>query len=555
MLWLCCWRNVRRLLIGIGCFAALIALFYVEEDLRGKWAWEKFKREWEAKGEKFDFASLVPPTVPDDQNFALTPIVVSCYSYALDRNGHEIKPRRTDVVNRLEMSLRRTNDNYLANTNVVIGSWQKAKFTDLKPWQDYYRTMFVTNLFNGPPEESRRLELQRYYHLSPGELHVVGTNYATIYALATNEFPIAPQPQTPAADVLLALSKYDSAIEELRQASRLPYSRFPLNYGNDIPPAILIPHLSALRSCTLVLQMRSIAELQNGESDKAMEDIKLALRLADSITTEPFLISQSVRIALVNATLQPIWESLARHKWSDTQLVELDRELVKLDFLVDFKSAMRGETASACEYGDYMRRHPREFPFNYLCSDYESLPPFWARVIWYSIPSGWFYQFQLHCARFMVENGLPIADLEHRTISPASAQRAESIHELEGIHRTPFNMLELMVLPNFDNAARKFANVQVSVDLARVAIALERYRLANGEYPESIDTLAPQFITKIPHDIINGQPLHYRRTNDGQFILYSVGWNATDDGGVVGLRESGSVDIKKGDWVWRYPAK
>ena len=51
------------------------------------------------------------------------------------------------------------------------------------------------------------------------------------------------------------------------------------------------------------------------------------------------------------------------------------------------------------------------------------------------------------------------------------------------------------------------------------------------------------------------QPLHYRRTADGQFALYSVGWNETDDGGVVGLNKDGGVDINQGDWVWRYPAK
>jgi hypothetical protein len=101
----------------------------------------------------------------------------------------------------------------------------------------------------------------------------------------------------------------------------------------------------------------------------------------------------------------------------------------------------------------------------------------------------------------------------------------------------------------------KTAAGQSYVNLARTAIALERYRLAHGEYPESLDALAPQFMEKVPHDIIAGQSLHYRRTNDGQFVLYSVGWNETDDGGVVGLTKGGAVDINKGDWVWRNPAK
>ena len=57
-------------------------------------------------------------------------------------------------------------------------------------------------------------------------------------------------------------------------------------------------------------------------------------------------------------------------------------------------------------------------------------------------------------------------------------------------------MLERLLLPALGNAVRKFAYGQASVDLARVAIALERYRLAHGEYPESLDALAPQFIDK-----------------------------------------------------------
>jgi hypothetical protein len=77
------------------------------------------------------------------------------------------------------------------------------------------------------------------------------------------------------------------------------------------------------------------------------------------------------------------------------------------------------------------------------------------------------------------------------------------------------------------------------VNLARTACALERYRLAHGKYPQTLDSLAPQFIAKLPHDPIGGQPLHYRTTDDGQFILYSVGWNEKDDGGIVSHDQHG----------------
>jgi hypothetical protein len=66
----------------------------------------------------------------------------------------------------------------------------------------------------------------------------------------------------------------------------------------------------------------------------------------------------------------------------------------------------------------------------------------------------------------------------------------------------------------------------------------------------------PEFLSQLPHDVINGQPLKYRRTADGQYLLYSVGWNQTDDGGALGLNQSGEgIDVKLGDWVWRLPAE
>jgi hypothetical protein len=84
-------------------------------------------------------------------------------------------------------------------------------------------------------------------------------------------------------------------------------------------------------------------------------------------------------------------------------------------------------------------------------------------------------------------------------------------------------------------------------DQAALACALERYRLANRQFPDTLDALVPRFISQLPHDVINGEPYKYRRTDDGQFILYSIGWNEKDDGGVPGKT---LFDEKEGDWVW-----
>ena len=65
----------------------------------------------------------------------------------------------------------------------------------------------------------------------------------------------------------------------------------------------------------------------------------------------------------------------------------------------------------------------------------------------------------------------------------------------------------------------------------------------------------PQFLEKIPHDIINGKPMSYARTDEQNFKLYSVGWNEADDGRITAHTGDGKEDRDFGDWVWHYPAQ
>lgn len=114
----------------------------------------------------------------------------------------------------------------------------------------------------------------------------------------------------------------------------------------------------------------------------------------------------------------------------------------------------------------------------------------------------------------------------------------------------------MLCSPN-ERTSEMFAFDQCSVILARTACALERYRIAHGEYPQTLNELAPQFIAKVSCDLVNGQPLHYRLTPDGQFILYSIGWKQRDAGGTVIYEGTTKTwpDRDKSDWVWRYPPK
>jgi hypothetical protein len=492
------WRALRWGLLGLLVLATLAAALVTEENWRGRHDWEAFRHAAEARGDHLDLAYAIPPSVPDDQNFFAAPVFA--HLLASDSPGMNFNLYRGDSKIWPEHT----------------GSWQETRLTDLTEWQTYFRACNAT----------------------PGG--------------KTNGFPIAAQPQTPAADVLLALSPWDPAIEELRQAARRPQARLPLDYdqGFDAVQGAL-PWFTMEKRCNQALGLRTLAELANGQSQAALDDFKLSLRLADGLRDQPYLISQLVRLAMMSVTLQPVYEGLAQHRWNDAQLADLGSILTNENFLADYRVAMRGERTCAFASLENMRLTRQQKSF----SEVSGGVPVYVTNSLYWVPSGWFYQNELAFARIYQQFILPLADPTNRTVSLAAYRAGQQDFHGRTNHISLYGTLALMTFPGVGKSVELFAVAQTGVDLARVACALERYRLAHGEYPPTLDALVPQYLDKLPHDVITGQPLHYRRTDDGRFILYSVGWNEKDDGGAVILKKSGSVDREQGDWVWQYPPK
>jgi hypothetical protein len=99
------------------------------------------------------------------------------------------------------------------------------------------------------------------------------------------------------------------------------------------------------------------------------------------------------------------------------------------------------------------------------------------------------------------------------------------------------------------------------------AIALERYRGRHGSYPKGLEALVPELLKTAPVDFMDGKPLRYRLTDDGHFVLYSVGLDCVDNGGEMrrprapGMpyvpydEVAASFGVRQGtDLVWPRPA-
>jgi hypothetical protein len=474
------WHTLRVLLfIGVA-LVTLVALVMVFENWRGKRAWLRYKAEWEAKGEKFDIASFLPPRVPDSENFAMTPFLAPLLDYT----------QRPGAVWRDSNALARAQSITFSGSQghpPKFANRDKGEKTDLRPWQEYYRSQ--------------------------------------------TDFVIARPGESPGGDILQALSKYDVALAELREAAKRPHASFPIHYDESI--AAMVPHLGVLKNIVSVLRLRALAALDANRPEEALEDIKLCLRVGESLKSEPLLISQLVRIAMLRIIADTAWEGIAAARWNEQQLAQLQAAL-SIELLSDYEHAMRGERAFGNDFIQRMRAG----------QEYGGAVQGMARFA----PRGLLYQNQVNINRMYQKYLLGIVDTKKRSIDVEHVRALEKALEVRQRH--PYRILAGLLLPALEKSSFQFARGQTAIDEAVIACALERYRLAQGEFPDTLQLLAPQFLREIPHDIISGEPLHYQRSTTNKFVLYSIGWDRKDDHGVPAPPGASPSPEKNGDWVW-----
>ncbi|NIT80209.1 MAG: hypothetical protein GWO44_25750, partial [Thermoplasmata archaeon] len=65
-------------------------------------------------------------------------------------------------------------------------------------------------------------------------------------------------------------------------------------------------------------------------------------------------------------------------------------------------------------------------------------------------------------------------------------------------------------------------------DLSRVLIAIERYRLGHGDFPDTLDALVPDYIDAVPTDpFTESDPIRYLTYPD-RVVVYSIERNRED---------------------------
>ena len=504
------WKKICLACLSIGCLlGVVIALFYVIENISGRKAWERYVKECEAKNQTAAsdlektylwIEDIIPPAVDEEKNFANIPLFKEIF-----RRANKEHPFVNDSEDESLDLLLKTMDGWFWKGMPRCSELNRADFEEIRDLESGTR-------YEGMPKEECIQFIQK--KLEPG------------------------------------LAGYKEIQKALKEN---PQCRYPVEYKNA--EMTLLPHLMTIKEIALIAATSGLVKLALGQSDEALEDLYFIMDLADTLSNEPNLISALIRVTVYCFALDMIWEGIESDSWTPENLRQIQKRLKKDDFWHTMKLGLIGERAFA---NTIFQKRPGHL-FGLVSSETLDLESgTLTRIISKSklivqllMPCGWYYRVLLKYNK-TIDLVLSCLDVDNKCFKEGTFQ--SPLKELEDpkawkIRGIPTSIVKIFEMDQLYHSHLMFimkcAFSQSTIDKARVACALELYRIENKKYPDSLYDLG-ELLPKeeLPKDCINSKPLQYRLTDEG-YILWSVGRNGTDEGGVRSWFDD------KGDWVWK----
>jgi hypothetical protein len=477
------------------------------EDYFGERHWQKYLVAATANEEPTTAAEVLPPPVPENEDFACIPLLRPLIDY------HREPPKSDELFGKIVW-------HDLAGKQRLVDAWPLIGFR--------------------PPQES---------NWRAGIYFDVNAWDATI----RREKPEEAGPSGPPGTLMLRhLQKHNPGLEALRAGISRPAARFvrEADAGMDMDVRWVDP----LWGYGKLARLRAEAELALGDSGAAADDISLGLRLARAAGDNPVVVGAIMAYRLTELPMGPIWGGLARHQWNETQLAALEQALAHLDPLSIHQRSMYGERILyAWPNLDAIKRRYAD-PADVLGM------PDTSQLLLSLIPGGCFDFNKATLGEYYGQMARMADPAAHRFfVTNAQAVGANLARKMQSFSFDPNDILHGYLRALTDttgNIVQFAAQAQATIDLARCAIAIERYRLKHRSLPATLDALSPEFLVP-PRDVITGEPLHYRPAKDSAtYLLYSVGANEKDDGGTQGWNKltPSQPDFTVGDWVWPQPS-
>jgi hypothetical protein len=354
----------------------------------------------------------------------------------------------------------------------------------------------------------------------------------------------------------------------------------PIKFNLNLRPDghLSLPHLAVIRNLSCAFAGRCILALHDNDWDDAWTNLMAATHLVTAREPEPEDISHSVRYADTTTAFDTLWQVLQRKGWEEKQLLQVQQDWESVDFftnlpllesfkrgsLVDSADRSRGESVQSTGGFRDFAETALHFP-SYLVSSLAAR----RETVEYRRHQG--YEDERESLFYYRDREVELRDA-------ISARTWEEMRSLPALTNTaPFQLSHpgpLRAFFSLQERLRRWMQIEMIERAAQAeaqrrliitALALEQFHTRHGMYPKSLAELSPEFLKGQLVDFMDGQPLRYQLDRDGHFLLYSVGLDGVDNGGLMPRPgtfysprfqgpEYPSVNSLEYDLVWPRPA-
>jgi hypothetical protein len=326
------------------------------------------------------------------------------------------------------------------------------------------------------------------------------------------------------ADLNAAMADVKSALEVTRKLTDLPVGRHRLEYSRNVITTLLQDQQET-RTVSRLLYFEAMRQTQAKDLKGASRTCLAALNAARSLGDEPFVISQLIRHACVLQSAQAIVRVLSQGEARSEDLLPLQRLLEDEDRFNDLLVGQRGERGSMHQMFQVLESG--ELPMKDLMDSMHTRGES-SWMTWINRPNpGAEHPIMLNMMTRCVEAArLPMHEQAEIEKALEDEIRIES-------SRLPLIRMLIPALKSVGEASRR-KHAQLRSLIA--ALAVERYRLQQGTWPESLEKLTPAYLSAVPLDPYDGKPLRYLRLLEG-VVLYAIGPDGADNGGILPGRD------------------
>ncbi len=330
------------------------------------------------------------------------------------------------------------------------------------------------------------------------------------------------------------LTKAAAALDVARNLADRPRGRYVVAWTNDLV-GTLMPHVQEVREVAHLLCLDAQRLALDGDGAGAIRSCRAALNAGRSLGDEPATISQLVRVACARLSLRALEQTLANTEAPAASLEELQRALAEEAEEPLQLIAARSDRVSYYNCLEVMRSGQ----FNRAS---------------YGVRSS----FLGSTADDWIDRGRARACLAaylrftNEVVEIAKWPVEEQQEPLKGLRKPSVKLPPLLdgLTRGLEWPKQGAAFHRVKAELrCAAALAAERYRMAEGRWPESLDVLVPRYLDAVPSDPFDGQPLRLRRLPDG-LVIYSVGTDGVDDGGNLDRKKPTAPGTDIGFRLW-----